>query len=267
MIISVALAILASVRALCSSASLALLVVAIACADTPGVNLDEDLYTRALAHAATLEQPNLNDGLVARMRHREVEALYEVAKSMNDAGDAISSVLIWHALADDGSEGEDPEAYDETPEFDYEGHEPSALALGFAYYEVDKPRALQYFLMATSKSGAPHQAAMYNAGRLFLELDDPSGALAYIRYCARLDEKHPDHARPQLSMTCTKAYDELSSQLIGSDLGLEEAVECFAYGSFDDFPQPNTKELKLFDGAMQHLQKYAEMVRERAREM
>lgn len=146
MVRSVALAILASVRALFTSASLAFLVVAIACADTPGVDLDEDLYTRALAHAATLEQPNLNDGLVARLGNREVEALYEVAKSMNDAGDAISSVLIWHALADDGSEGEDPEAYDETPEFDYEGHVPSALALGFAYYEVDKPRALQYFL-------------------------------------------------------------------------------------------------------------------------
>lgn len=68
-------------------------------------------------------------------------------------------------------------------------------------------------------------------------------------------------------MTCTKAYEELSSQLIVSDLGLEEAVECFAYGSFDDFPHPNTKELKLFDGAMQHLQKYAEMVREGSGDM
>lgn len=227
-----------------------------------GINLDEDLYNRALAHAATLEQPNRDDGIVARLRRREVEALYEIAKSMNDSGDKISSVLIWHALADDGSEGDDYETYDGAEGYDYEGHVPSAIALGFSYNEVDKPRALHYFLMATSKKGAPHQASMYNAGRLYLELEDPSAALAYIRACATLDEEHPDHARPQLSMTCRKAYDALSEQLLESDLGMEEAVECFAYASIDDFPQPNTKEFKLFDRAMQHLQQYAEMVRE-----
>ena len=71
------------------------------------VQLDEDLYNRALAHAGMLESKE--DGIAERLRRGEVEALYEVAKSMNDSGDKISSVLIWHALADDGSEGDNYE--------------------------------------------------------------------------------------------------------------------------------------------------------------
>jgi len=226
-----------------------------------GIHLDEDLYNRALAHAGLLEQQTQN-GITERLRKGEVEALYSVAKSMNDSGDKISSVMIWHALADDGSEGDDYEGYDEAEGYDYEGHVPSAMALGFSYYEVDKPRSLHYFLMATSKKGMPHQTAMFNTGRLYLELEDPSSALAYIRACATLDEEHPAHARPQLSITCRKAYDTLSTELIGhSDMGLEEAVECFPYASIDDFPQSNTKEFQVFHGAMSHLDKYMEIVR------
>lgn len=224
------------------------------------VQLDEDLYNRALAHAGMLE--STEDGIAERLRRGEVEALYEVAKSMNDSGDKISSVLIWHALADDGSEGDNYEGYDQGEEYDYEGHPPSALALGFSYYDVDKPRSLQYFLMATSKKGVPHQAAMFNAGRLYLELEDPSGALAYLRACATLDRTHPGYARPQLCMTCKEAYRTLSTELVehGEDMGLEEAVECFPYGSIDDFPSSGTKEFKVFHGAMGYLEKYMEVI-------
>lgn len=230
--------------------------------DGKHVTLDEDLFNRALAHAAAHKYE-----AVDRLRNGEVEALYDVAESMNQSGDKISSVLIWHALADDGSQGDDYEAYDSEEGYDYVGHVPSALALGFSYYDVDKPRSLHYFLMATSKNGAPHQAAMYNAGRLYIELDDPSAALAYIRACATLDTTHPAYARPQLSMTCHKAYDILSDELIQhhlageSDMGLEEAVECFVYANMEDFPVPNTREFQAFDGAMDHLQKYAEIAR------
>ena len=43
-----------------------------------------------------------------RLRAHDAEALYKVAKSMNSHGDnRISSVLIWHALADNGLEGDD----------------------------------------------------------------------------------------------------------------------------------------------------------------
>ena len=51
-----------------------------------------------------------------------MEALNEVAKSMNDSVDRLSSVLVWHALADDGSQGDDYEAYDEAEGYDYHGH-------------------------------------------------------------------------------------------------------------------------------------------------
>lgn len=225
-----------------------------------GIELDEDLYHRALAHAGMLEA-QAQDGIAERLRRGEVEALFEVANSMNAAGDKISSVLMWHALADDGSEGRDYAAYDQGEEYDYEGHSPSALALGFSYYDVDKPRSLQYFLMATSKKGAPHQAAMYNAGRLYLELEDPSGALAYIRECATLDRTHPAYARPQLCMACREAYKALSAQLVehGGDIGLEEAVECFPYANMDDFPLAETKEFQAFHEAMGYLEKYVEV--------
>ena len=95
--------------------------------------LNEDLFRRALAHAVATTTMTSNykegeeDDFVGRLRRHETEALYEVAQS----------VLIWHALADDGSEGEDYYEYDEAEGYDYTGHVPSAMALGFSYYEVD----------------------------------------------------------------------------------------------------------------------------------
>ena len=65
------------------------------------VVLEEDLFDRALAHAGLLEsQQQLTDGensITERLRRGEIEALFEVAKSMNDSGDKISSVLMWHS--------------------------------------------------------------------------------------------------------------------------------------------------------------------------
>ena len=90
--------------------------------------LDEDLFHRALAHAVATTTMTSNykegeeDDLVGRLRRHDVEALYEVAQSMNSHGDRLSSVLIWHALADDGSEGEDYYEYDEAEGYDYTGH-------------------------------------------------------------------------------------------------------------------------------------------------
>jgi len=122
--------------------------------------------------------------------------------------------------------------------------------------------------MATSKKGAPHQAAMFNAGRVYLELEDPSGALAYLRACATLDHSHPVHARPQLSMTCKEAYGTLSADLVehGEEMGLEEAVECFPYASIDDFPLSDTKEFKVFHEAMGYLEKYVAVIQGKSKE-
>ena len=203
-----------------------------------------------------------------RLRRLDVEALYDVASSMNSHGDKLSSILIWHALADDGSEAYDYYEYEESDGgYDYMGHVPSAMALGFSYYDVDKPRSLRYFLMATSSKGRPHQAAMFNAGRLYLELDDPSSALAYIRSCATLDKTHPKYARPQLGITCKKAYKDISMELItvltsgSADPGLQEAVECFVYADMNDFPKPDTTEYRSFHEAMRELEAYAAIVR------
>jgi TPR repeat protein len=236
---------------------------------TMKVQLDEDLFHRALAHSAANMMTNTEEeSIVERLRRLDVEALYDVASSMNSHGDKLSSILIWHALADDGSEAYDYYEYEESDGgYDYTGHVPSSMALGFSYYDVDKPRSLRYFLMATSSKGRPHQAAMFNAGRLYLELDDPSSALAYIRSCASLDKTHPKYARPQLGLTCKKAYKDISKELItvltsgSADPGLQEAVECFVYADMNDFPQSDTTEFRLFHEAMRELEAYAAIVR------
>lgn len=58
---------------------------------------------------------------------------------MNSHGDKLSSIPIWHALADDGSEPYDYYEYEESDGgYDYNGHVPSSMALGFSYYDVDK---------------------------------------------------------------------------------------------------------------------------------
>lgn len=242
------------------------------------VQLDEDLFHRALAHAAASiltntvgelgEEKEKDEGIMERLRRLDIEALYDVASSMNSHGDKLSSILIWQALAHDGSEDYDYYEYEESDGgYDYMGHVPSSMALGFSYYDVDKPRSLRYFLMATSSKGRPHQAAMFNAGRLYLELDDPSSALAYIRSCATLDKTHPKYARPQLGLTCKKAYKDISVELITvltsgtADPGLQEAVECFVYADMNDFPQPDTTELHSFHEAMRDLEAYAAIVR------
>ena len=123
----------------------------------PSTNACWDNDSTRIAHVATI---------TVRLPNGEVEALNEVAKSMNDSVDRLSSVLVWHALADDGSQGDDYEAYDEADGYDYHGHIPSALSLGFSYDEADKARSLHYFLMATSKKGMPHHGTVVpGAGR------------------------------------------------------------------------------------------------------
>lgn len=179
-------------------------------------------------HLSTQEHQKLLD----QLQEGNIDALYEVAGSLNrrnSEDDRITSVQLWHALADGPS-----------------AHVPSAMALGFSYAEVDKELALQYFVQASAgkEGGGPNQAALFNAGRLFLELNDAASSLAHIRGCATLGEKYPEYASEQLSETCREAYGTLSTQLqLETTIppGIEDAISLFLYASIDDYPQENTR--------------------------
>ena len=166
------------------------------------------------------------------MQEGSIDALYEVAGSLNrqnSEDDRITSVHLWHALADGPS-----------------AHVPSAMALGFSYAEVDKELALQYFVQASAgkEDGGPYQAALFNAGRLFLEVNDAASSLAYIRSCATLEKEHPEYASEQMSETCREAYGTLSTQLqLDTTVppGIEDAISLFLYASIDDYPRENTR--------------------------
>ena len=126
---------------------------------------------------------------------------------------------------------------------------------------------MKYFVQATEgkEDGGPHQASAFNAGRLFLELNDAASSLAYIRACANLGEKYPDYATPQLTKTCKDAYQTLCQQIIKdttAPAGIEDAAEMFLYSSLDDFPRPDSREFTIYQKGMEYLDMYAAMVRE-----
>mmetsp|Transcript_35382 Transcript_35382/g.84529 ORF Transcript_35382/g.84529 Transcript_35382/m.84529 type:complete len:326 (-) Transcript_35382:17-994(-) len=224
--------------------------------------LDPALFEKALIHAKEMAVTNdpqykqhrkEHQKLLDQLQEGNIDALYEVAGSLNrrnSEDDRITSVQLWHALADGPS-----------------AHVPSAMALGFSYAEVDKELALQYFVQASAgkEGGGPNQAALFNAGRLFLELNDAASSLAHIRGCATLGEKYPEYASEQLSETCREAYGTLSMQLqLETTIppGIEDAISLFLYASIDDYPQENTREYATWNRGMEQLQFYATMVRE-----
>ncbi|KAL3920405.1 MAG: hypothetical protein SGILL_003283, partial [Bacillariaceae sp.] len=181
-----------------------------------------------------------------------VHTLYQVAKAMNndkDKGNTITSMEIWHALAD--VEGDD-------------GHILSQVALGFAYAENDKSRAIAYFVQAGENG--PHQSALYNAGRLLADSDveDFVKSLAYLRAAYSVAESHPNYATEHVTETSRYAFEQLSAQLVtliqeslrskGSILSIQQVADMFLYANIMDFPPPSSKGEKTWQGAMEALQ-------------
>ncbi|KAL7521949.1 hypothetical protein ACHAWX_006646 [Stephanocyclus meneghinianus] len=224
--------------------------------------IDPELFAKAITHAKTMAITNdpahkhhirQHQNLLDQLQSGNIEALYTVAQSLNQRGagdDRITSVQLWHALADGPA-----------------AHVPSAVALGFSYAEVDKHLALKYFVQAAQGKGdsGPHQAAAFNAGRLFLELNDAASSLAYIRACANVQRHFPEYAATQLTQTCREAYDTLSLQIrqeTTSPPGIQDAAEIFLYSSIDEFPHTNTKEFAMWARGMEYLEAYAALVRE-----
>lgn len=175
--------------------------------------------------------------------------------SRNAGDDRITAVQLWHALADGGA-----------------AHVPSAVALGYSYYEVDKEQALQYFVQASrgglgedNNDGGPHQAALFNAGRLFLESNDAASSLAYIRGCANVGNDYPTYATPKTTEICIEAYNAVSAQITKETTappGIEDAAEMFLYANMNEYPFPDTKDFVLYTRGMEYLEMYAKLVRE-----
>jgi len=220
--------------------------------------IEPELFAKAVDHAKTLavttdpqykQHQKQHQQLLEELRNGSVEALYTVAQSLNQRNvgeDRITSVQLWHALAD----GAD--------------HVASAVALGFSYAEVDKELALKYFVQASNGDDeGPHQASLYNAGRLLLELNDAASSLAYIRACATVEKNYPAYETPAQTKTCKEAYELLSNQIMTKTTpGIEDAIEMFLYASIDDVPQENTKEFTKWSKAMEFLQTYASLMQE-----
>jgi hypothetical protein len=176
-----------------------------------------------------------------------IHTLYKIAKDMNrndNPDDTITSMELWHALADTGD------------------HILSQVALGFAYAEHDPSRAVAYFVQAGENG--PHQTALYNAGRLLAGQHEFVKSLAYLRAAYSLATSHPTYSTDHVTETSRYAYERLSDQLValveeslvtkGSLLSIQQVGDMFLYANLNDFPLQSSKEEKIWQGAMKAVQ-------------
>jgi hypothetical protein len=191
--------------------------------------------------------------VLARLESGDIHTLYKVAEAMNklpNRGGIEASMEIWHALAFPGGNHED-------------GHVLSQVALGFAYSDTDKVEAAMYFSIAGE--GGPHQAALYNAGRLYAdpEVEEYVAALAHFRAAYGLANTNPKFSTPRMTETAKIAFDLLSDQLLqlvdqslskASVLNIQQTADLFLYANLDDFPPENSKDEKNWAAAMRSLQ-------------
>lgn len=210
-----------------------------------------ELVAKALNHVATASyaSPDTAESIISSIQAGSVDSLYNVAKAMNASPSSeeskLASIQIFHALADGPSH-----------------HILSMVQLGHTYSEADKSQALKYFVQAGEDG--PHQASLYNAGRLFLEVEpaEYDRALAYIRAAATLasDKSTAMYAKPQMTEAATTAYHDLSTMLISSiqagGLTFEQMMNLFSYASIDNNPKPGSKGDKLWNAAMEEIVKF-----------
>lgn len=199
-------------------------------ADNP--KIPAELVAKAMNHVAQSDDPNAQS-TIQSLQEGNIETLYKVAKSMNDAGD-ITSVEIWHQLADG-------EAH----------HIMSMVSLGFAYYDQDKQKAVKYFVQAGEDG--PHQASLYDAGFLFIQLGDYPRALAYIRESAIFNGKGQSE---DMTKKATESYFRFSTMMKALKMSVKLMSNIFPYASIDGFPLEGSSEDKLWVDAMKNLEDY-----------
>lgn len=220
--------------------------------DQPVIVLDPSLTQQAVDFATRqLEIAESTDTTFTESIQRgEGESLYKIANYMVEhsstttnadadadadasPADYTAGMAILHMLADTHK------------------HIESQVALGFAYYkkendnayENSKQRALDYFEQAGQ--AGPHQAALFNAGRIHSELGQVVPAMAFLAGAVTLAETHPNYAKEALTATCRKAFAALSQLSAGNSdsLTVHESADLFMYASLED---------KLTDSDLDH---------------
>lgn len=200
-------------------------------ADNP--KIPAELLAKALNHIIQTKEPN-TEHIIESLRFGDIETLYQVARSMNDAGDTQTSVEIWHALADGDA-----------------SHIMSMVSLGFTYSVADKQQALKYFVQAGEDG--PHQSSLYNAGLIFIETNDYPSGMAYIRAAATFEG---EGGSDKMSQMAVNAYQKLSSMMKSVKMSLQNISDTFPCANIDGFPKEGSAEYKLWDNAMRNLEDY-----------
>uniref|UniRef100_A0A7S4JKJ1 Uncharacterized protein n=1 Tax=Odontella aurita TaxID=265563 RepID=A0A7S4JKJ1_9STRA len=222
------------------------------------VRIPSALLAAALNHASHGMGPEGKE-LVTKLTDGNLYTLYRVAKSMYDRprpldqmtgeqniGDERSTaVRILHILADAQDDGGSGWEY-----------VPASIALGLAYSEHDKPRAIRYFQSAGNKG--PHQMSLYNAGRLLVEMEDFASALGHMRKAAvGFPDPKVAAGTEQTTATAKQGYEILSLQLAGkNDLSVQQMADIFPYADLDGFPKTGTDALVRWAVGMNLLEKY-----------
>lgn len=194
------------------------------------------MWQRASLYAKRL---GMDTAVTEKLAARDVTALHQVAKHQLQQGqqqDQETGLAILHALADNS----------QTP------HIASQVTLGFYYYKRgggdDRIRALEYF--ANAGQEGPHQAALYNAGRIYGELGDWIPALAFVRTAATLGHTHPTAVTESLTQTCLEAYNVMRRQLSQQTLSIQQLADIFLYSNLEDFPPDGSPQVAMWTDAV-----------------
>lgn len=204
-------------------------------------NLDE-AWNQAAAYAS---QTGMDTAVQEKIAARDVHTLHQVAKhqlqQQQNQLQAAAGLKTLHALADEAQ------------------HLASQVTLGFYYYQKagdnsnldDKLKALKYFSIAGQEG--PHQAALYNAGRIYGELGEWIPALAFVRTAATLGHTHPTAVTDALTQTCLTAYNVMRQQLSQQTLGIQQWADIFLYSNLQDFPADGSPQADLWTHAVMAL--------------
>ena len=195
---------------------------------------DATLWQEAASYAQSLQ---MDEAVQQRLEARDATTLHQIGKhQLQSDTEKTMGLEILHALAD------------------HPNHPlvASQVTLGNYYYTTgDKGNAVQYFIQAGEEG--PHQASLYNAGRIFGEVGEWVPALAYIRAAATLGETSPETASDTLTETCRSAFEIMMQQLSKQELKFHESADIFLYANLQDFPLEGSSEAQLWRNAVMAL--------------
>eukprot|EP00527_Entomoneis_sp_CCMP2396_P000654 CAMPEP_0198152430 /NCGR_PEP_ID=MMETSP1443-20131203/59827_1 /TAXON_ID=186043 /ORGANISM="Entomoneis sp., Strain CCMP2396" /LENGTH=447 /DNA_ID=CAMNT_0043818459 /DNA_START=75 /DNA_END=1418 /DNA_ORIENTATION=- len=206
------------------------------------VRLPPELFNAALDYAkAKLPQDITKDNEIMR----SPSTLYQIAKGMsNHDATRQKAVQIFHILAD----------IDKESKFQQQQHQgyaiESQVALGFYYSKQhdgnhDLDKALHYF--ETAGEAGPHQAALYNAGRIHAAKGQWVPAMAFIHAAATMKEQDHDESSSyyyysdSVEETALEAFELLSQRIAQQPaLSIREIADIFMYANLDNFPNSSS---------------------------